>query len=157
RFMSSFGLTMSFSIMVSLVVSFTLTPMMCARWLKVKVKAPQVDKPQGGAFRTDDEPKPAHGGHGHREAKGVYGAIERAYVRILGWSLRHRWVIVLSCVLSIVAIPLLGKAANANFLPDEDESQFAVSIRTLEGTSLDQTRLVATRIAAEVESTPGVM
>ena len=155
RFMSSFGLTMSFSIMVSRVVSFTLTPMMCARWLKVKAKAPQVDKPQGGAFRADDEVKAAHGGHG--EAKGVYGAIERAYVRVLAWSLRHRWVIVLSCVLSIVAIPLLGKLANANFLPDEDESQFAVSIRTLEGTSLDQTRLVATRIAAEVESTPGVM
>ena len=155
RFMSSFGLTMSFSIMVSLVVSFTLTPMMCARWLKVKAKAPQADRPQGGALRADDEARAAHGGHG--EAKGVYGAIERAYVRILGWSLRHRWVIVLFCVLSIVAIPLLGKAANANFLPDEDESQFAISIRTLEGTSLDQTRLVATRIAADVEATPGVM
>jgi hypothetical protein len=33
-----------------------------------------------------------------------------------GWSLRHRWVIVTFCVLSIVAIPFLGKAAN-NFLP----------------------------------------
>lgn len=155
RFMSSFGLTMSFSILVSLIVSFTLTPMMCARWLKVKVKALQVDSPQGSAFRTDEQAKPAHGGHG--ESTGVYGAIERAYVRILGWSLRHRWVIVLFCVLSIVAIPFLGKAANANFLPDEDESQFAVSVRALEGTSLDQTRLIATRIAAEVESTPGVM
>ena len=155
RFMSSFGLTMSFSIMVSLVVSFTLTPMMCARWLKVKARAPQVDRPQGGAFRADSEPKPAHGSHG--EAKGVYGAIERTYVRILGWSLRHRWVIVTFCVLSIVAIPFLGKAANANFLPDEDESQFAVSIRAPEGTSLDQTRIIATRIAAEVETTPGVL
>jgi HAE1 family hydrophobic/amphiphilic exporter-1 len=150
RFMSSFGLTMSFSIMVSLIVSFTLTPMMCARWLKVKAKAAHVDSARGGA-----EAAPAHGGHG--EAKGVYGAIERTYVRALGWSLRHRWVIVLACVLSIVAIPLLGKIANANFLPDEDESQFAVSVRALEGTSLDQTRLIATRIAAEVEATPGVM
>jgi HAE1 family hydrophobic/amphiphilic exporter-1 len=155
RFMSSFGLTMSFSIMVSLVVSFTLTPMMCARWLKVKARTAQVDRPQGGAFRATEAPK---AGHGHGEpAKGVYGAIERAYVRILGWSLRHRWVIVTFCVLSIVAIPLLGKAANANFLPDEDESQFAVSVRAPEGTSLDQTRIIATRIAAEVETQPGVL
>jgi len=154
RFMSSFGLTMSFSIMVSLIVSFTLTPMMCARWLKVKVKTLQVEKPQGGVFRVDEQPKSAHG---HGESKGVYGAIERTYVRILGWSLRHRWVIVLFCVLSIVAIPLLGKAANANFLPDEDESQFAISVRAPEGTSLDQTRLIATRIAAEVESQPGIL
>ena len=36
RFMKSFGLTMAFAVMVSLLVSFTLTPMMCARWLKVK-------------------------------------------------------------------------------------------------------------------------
>ena len=35
RFMKSFGLTMAFAIMVSLLVSFTLTPMMAARWLKV--------------------------------------------------------------------------------------------------------------------------
>src|SRR3954470_10635345 len=36
RFMKSFGLTMAFAIMVSLLVSFTLTPMLSARWLKVK-------------------------------------------------------------------------------------------------------------------------
>src|SRR3989442_1595786 len=36
RFMKSFGLTMAFAIMVSLLVSFTLTPMLAARWLKVK-------------------------------------------------------------------------------------------------------------------------
>ena len=35
RFMKSFGLTMAFAIVVSLLVSFTLTPMMAARWLKV--------------------------------------------------------------------------------------------------------------------------
>src|SRR5258708_8396560 len=35
RFMKSFGLTMAFAIMVSLLVSFTLTPMLSARWLKV--------------------------------------------------------------------------------------------------------------------------
>src|SRR5450432_1415626 len=36
RFMKSFGLTMAFAIMVSLLVSFTLTPMLSARWLKLK-------------------------------------------------------------------------------------------------------------------------
>src|SRR3984893_9371519 len=39
RFMKSFGLTMAFAIMVSLLVSFTLTPMLAARWLKVEKKA----------------------------------------------------------------------------------------------------------------------
>src|SRR5690606_26743474 len=43
-----------------------------------------------------------------------------------------------------------------NFLPVEDESQFQISLRAPEGTSLDQTRIIATRMAAEVEKLPGV-
>ena len=39
RFMTSFGFTMSFAILVSLLVSFTLTPMMAARWIKMKPRA----------------------------------------------------------------------------------------------------------------------
>ena len=38
RFMKSFGLTMAFAIMVSLIVSFTLTPMLSARFLKIEKK-----------------------------------------------------------------------------------------------------------------------
>jgi HAE1 family hydrophobic/amphiphilic exporter-1 len=148
RFMSSFGLTMSFSIMVSLLVSFTLTPMMCARWLKAKVPAKRND---GDPYRAP-EPHGGHGGH----ATGVYGHIERAYVRLLGWALRHRWVIVSGSLLALVSIPVLGGAASANFLPDEDESQLAVTVRAPEGTSLDQTRIIATRIAAEIEKQAGV-
>lgn len=148
RFMSSFGLTMSFSIMVSLLVSFTLTPMMCARWLKAHV-AP-AKKGDADPYRAPEK------AHGHGESTGVYGAIERGYVRLLGWSLRHRWVIITGSLVALFSIPVLGGAANANFLPDEDESQLAISIRAAEGTSLDQTRLIATRIAGEVEKQAGV-
>jgi hydrophobic/amphiphilic exporter-1 (mainly G- bacteria), HAE1 family len=155
RFMSSFGLTMSFSIMVSLLVSFTLTPMMCARWLKVK-KGAAPAAPKLGPHRAPGVdaklPAPAHG-----EAKGIYGAIERTYVAVLGWSLAHRWVIVLSCIASLIAVPMLAGAANKNFLPDEDESQFQVSVRAPEGTSLDQTRLLSTRMSASLEKLPGVL
>ncbi|HLM75094.1 MAG TPA: efflux RND transporter permease subunit, partial [Polyangiaceae bacterium] len=55
------------------------------------------------------------------------------------------------------SIPFLAKAASANFLPDEDESQFQANIRAPEGTSLDETRIVATRIAGELEKLPGVL
>ncbi len=44
RFMRSFGLTMAFAIMVSLLVSFTLTPMLSARWLKVEAARRQQDE-----------------------------------------------------------------------------------------------------------------
>ncbi len=144
RFMNSFGLTMSFSILVSLLVSFTLTPMLCARWLRRIVG-------KGGAAST------AAQGHGHGESAGLYGYIERFYLRVLRWSMAHRWVIVVACVAALVAIPVLGKRANANFLPDEDESQFQISIRAPEGTSLDETRLLAMHIARDTEALPGVL
>ncbi len=171
RFMNSFGLTMSFSIMVSLLVSFALTPMLCARWLKKKVAknvhARKAQEQEQSATDPHGLP-PAHDSHHAvlvREgdvaalttATGLYGLTERVYLRILAWCLRHRWVVVLVCVLALAAIPVLGKNANANFLPDEDESQFQVSVRTPEGTSLDETRLLATRVATTCESLPGVM
>src|SRR5262249_22966938 len=84
RFMGSVGLTMSFSIMVSLLVSFTLTPMMCSRWLRNVVKkhtkegaaGAQAPAVAGAAVAAAQPPAHGHGGHGlghgHGEATGVY-------------------------------------------------------------------------------------
>jgi HAE1 family hydrophobic/amphiphilic exporter-1 len=140
RFMNSFGITMAFSIMVSLLVSFVLTPMLCARWLERVETVPGTGK-----------------AHGASSKKSIfYGPIERAYMAMLRWSMRRRWAIVLASGLALASIPLLAKVANKNFLPDEDESQFQVTIRAPEGTSLEGTRLIATRMAADVEAIPGV-
>ncbi len=70
RFMKSFGLTMAFAIMVSLLVSFTLTPMLSARWLKV-------DHSTARASTT-------------RRTRVVFHAIDVLYTRLLEWSMRHR-------------------------------------------------------------------
>jgi len=156
RFMNSFGLTMAFSIAVSLIVSFVLTPMLCARFLKAPPK-PHADASQGSPHRDPASPRPAPshaGGFGFLER--IYSAIEGFYMRVLGWSMRHRWVIVLTSVATLVSIVPLGAIANKNFLPDEDESQFAVTIRAPEGSSLDRTRIIATRVAAELQVLPGV-
>ncbi|AKT42347.1 efflux RND transporter permease subunit [Chondromyces crocatus] len=137
RFLNSFGLTMAFAIAVSLIVSFTLTPMLSARFLK---------RPAQGE---------GHGQHGAKKSP-FYGPIERVYMVMLRWSMAHRWVIVVTCVLALFSIPVLGKFANINFMPVEDESQFGVTMRAPEGTSLDQTRIIATRMASELEKMPGV-
>ncbi|HEU4410395.1 MAG TPA: efflux RND transporter permease subunit [Polyangiaceae bacterium] len=137
RFMRSFGLTMSFAILVSMLVSFTLTPSFAARFLR---------------------PKPGGGGHGggHGGASRAYLAVEGAYMRALSWSMAHRGAVALACLVVLGSTPFLARAAKANFLPLEDESQFQVTFRAPEGTSLDSTRLVGTRLAAELEKMPGV-
>jgi HAE1 family hydrophobic/amphiphilic exporter-1 len=132
RFMYSFGLTMGFAILVSLVIAFSLTPMLSSRWLKV-----------------------ARGRHGGRAA-GFFGRIDRGYARLLGWSLAHRWVIVLASLVSLVTIGPLFKHVGKEFVPKNDESQFQVNFRAPEGTALAETELVSLRLTREIRQLPGV-
>ncbi|HQR44931.1 MAG TPA: efflux RND transporter permease subunit [Thermoanaerobaculia bacterium] len=134
RFMNSFGLTMAFAILVSLVISFSLTPMLSARLLK----------------RT---PTSAHGG-GTRG--GFYRYVDAFYMTLLKWSMAHRWAIVLISGLALLATVPLGQKVPKNFLPYDDESQFEVNFRAPEGTSLEATGLLGTRIAREIQKLPGV-
>ncbi|HWP47517.1 MAG TPA: efflux RND transporter permease subunit [Candidatus Limnocylindrales bacterium] len=136
RFMSSFGLTSSFAIAVSLLVSFTLTPMLCARFIKSSEKA----QPPGS---------------GSKESF-FYRPIDRSYMGLLKWSLRHRWVIIGLCLLVIVSIVPLFKAVGKNFLPVDDQSEFEITLRTPEGSSLSYTSDIVESIATAVRQLPGV-
>src|SRR5215813_729978 len=77
RFMKSFGLTTSFAIMVSLLVSFTLTPMLSARWIRAK---------------KDDHEKAS-------KENRFFKPIDDGYRRLLAWSLAHRGVVAVGAVL----------------------------------------------------------
>jgi hydrophobic/amphiphilic exporter-1 (mainly G- bacteria), HAE1 family len=133
RFMYSFGLTMAFSILVSLVVAFTLTPMMSSRWLS--------------ADKAD--------GHASKDSR-FFRILDTGYERLLRWAMAHRWIVVSASLVALVSIVPLFMAVGKDFLPKNDESQFEVSVRTPEGTTLEQTELVATRIGREVKRLPGV-
>ena len=126
RIMKSFGLTMAFAIMVSLLVSFTLTPMLSARWLKVD--------------RGDK------GGHGSKDSR-LFHAIDVLYTRLLEWSMAHRWVVAVVAVLVLLSSVPLFMLANKNFLPQDDQAEFEINIRAPEGTSLDSTEVITNRVA----------
>ena len=137
RFLRSFGVTMAFAIAVSLLVSFTLTPMLASRWLKPKIEGAK--KPLG-----------------ERVVDAFYRPVERVYMAILGFVMRRRWVVVIAAGLTLGSCVPLAGAANKGFLPVNDEAQLEVSVRTPEGTSLEQTDLIANRIAREVRALPNV-
>ena len=136
RFMYSFGVTMAFAIAVSLLVSFTLTPMMAARYL-----------------RREDLQEAE--GHGTRE-KGFYAVIERTYMVMLDWSMRHRWVIIVLMLVVLFSTGPLFSVVDKNFLPYDDEGQFAVTVRAPEGASVSSTQTIAESIAARVRKLKGV-
>src|SRR5262250_38671 len=80
RFLYQFGLTAAVSVLVSLLVSFSLTPMMCARLLRTE------DAASGHA---------AEGAHGAASRGGFYGWLDRGYTWSLRLAMRHRWAVVL--------------------------------------------------------------
>ncbi|MGE3509618.1 MAG: efflux RND transporter permease subunit, partial [Vicinamibacterales bacterium] len=146
RFMSSFGLTASAAIAISLLVAFTLTPMLAAHWIKPPASA-------------DPPPSEGHDRVARHTSKerGWYGWVDAVYTRMLEWSMAHRPAIVALCVLVVASIYPLFMLAGINFIPEEDESQFEITVRTAEGSSLGATQSVMERIARDVRTElPGV-
>ena len=169
RFMSSFGLTSAAAIAVSLIVSFTLTPMLAARWIKPKkeVLSPESEvlseEENYAASRIHGDGMLADAGEHEKpetnESKDswFYSKVDGAYTWLLKLSMRFRWIVVGLCALVIISIYPLYNLVGINFLPDEDESLFQVSLRAPQGTSLAATQSILDRLARDIrEQIPGV-
>ncbi|MEQ1764280.1 MAG: efflux RND transporter permease subunit [Pyrinomonadaceae bacterium] len=160
RFMSSFGLTAAAAIAVSLIVSFTLTPMLAARW----IKRPDHDDNGGEVEPVEDltgEVTMAEevGGPGGHDSKSgwFYSKVDASYTWLLKLSMRFRWAVVLICVITVASIFPLYKFVGMAFLPDEDESLFQVNVRGPQGTSLSATQSLLDRVARDIRAqVPGV-
>jgi HAE1 family hydrophobic/amphiphilic exporter-1 len=135
RFMQSFGLTMAFAVMVSLFVSFTLTPMMSAHWLKA---SPRRDADHDSKHNL------------------VFGPLDRVYTRLLEWSMAHRGVVAVGAIVVLFSSVPLFRLTAVNFTPQDDTSQFDITVRAPEGTSLAATDVMANRIAAAIRRLPEV-
>src|SRR5256884_6144720 len=158
RFMSSFGFTSSFAIAVSLLVSFTLTPMLAARLIKRKSRpAEDPHRSQPGEKRefSRAEFKDKYEQAGSKQGR-FYRPIDRTYTRMLKWSMAHRWAIVLLSVIVILSTIPLFMLVGKNFLPVDDQSQFEINVRTPEGSTLSATSALSEQIAADVRKLPGV-
>ncbi len=134
RFLRSFGVTMACSIAVSMLVSFSLTPMMSSRWLRV--------------HRQGKKP------FGERIVDSFYRPIERVYGRVLGFCMRRRWVVVAMGLLTLGSCVPLAQKAPKGFLPVNDDGRFQVQVRAPEGTSLEETRIIGERIARAIRASP---
>jgi HAE1 family hydrophobic/amphiphilic exporter-1 len=133
RFMQSFGLTMAFAVLVSLFVSFTLTPMMSAHWLKVRPRESEGD--------THDSKHTL-----------FFAPLDRAYTRLLEWAMSHRGIVATATVLILFSSVPLFRVVNVNFTPVDDQSQFEVTLRAPEGSSLQATEILANRLGSAIRA-----
>jgi HAE1 family hydrophobic/amphiphilic exporter-1 len=165
KFMSSFGLTASFAVAISLIVSFTLTPMLAARLIKRPKSKLVGEEPSLAphALSGDDEDLYAveareaqHEVETDSKHTTWFRHVDGVYTWMLRFSMAHRWVIVTLCVLVFLSIIPLFMFVGKNFLPVDDQSQFEVTIRAKEGSSLGATAQIFERAAAEIRKMPGV-
>ena len=85
-----------------------------------------------------------------------YLPVERLYVRVLRWVMRHRWVVVAASLAALAAVPVLGKQIPKGFLPVNDDAQFEIVVRSPEGATVDATSLITERIARQARTVDGV-
>ncbi|HEX8879208.1 MAG TPA: efflux RND transporter permease subunit, partial [Candidatus Acidoferrum sp.] len=132
KYVNSFGWTMAMAIMVSLLVAFTLTPMMSSRMLRL-----------GG------REKKAH-------SEGLLHSVDQFYLKTLDWALAHRRTIVAMCVLTFLSTFGFYHLVGRDWIPADDQSELISSYTLPEGTSLEKTTNLATEIAERVVALPEV-
>jgi HAE1 family hydrophobic/amphiphilic exporter-1 len=158
RFMSSFGVTMSGAIIISMLVSFTLTPMLASRWLRHSGAKANGNENGDTTIIEEHSIEDIQAEHAHSSSKsrGFYHWIEVSYAALLRLSMRHRWAVVLIALGTLATCPALFSRIPKNFLPEDDESQFQVDIRAPEGTSLEATQLIISRVARDIRELNGI-
>jgi hydrophobe/amphiphile efflux-1 (HAE1) family protein len=136
QFFFQFGMTVAFAVLLSLFISFTLTPMLASRFLKV---------------------------HSHAEATGiskwieaVLVGLERGYRRVIQFALRRRALSMIAATFALIGscamVPMLG----FEMMPVQDKAQYNVSLELPSGTSLEETIERSEVVAERLRSLPGV-
>jgi len=128
RFFESFAVTVTVGVLASSIVALTLTPVLCARFLRVR--------------RTASD----HGSLYHRFDH-FFERLDQSYRSALDWALAHRWnVLGLAALISASAGVFLS-LTDKEFVPEEDEGRFVVFFRAPLGTGIEATD----RYMAEIE------
>ena len=142
RFFYQFGITIAVSVLVSLFVAFTLTPMLASRWLR-----PQDEdlSNEGNYFRR-----------GLYLFNRFFDTLSKRYRRAITWSLAHRRM-TLGAALGLFALSfVLMRFLGSDFFPESDQSEFTIGVNASPGTSLEQTAAICERIEAVLHKRPEV-
>lgn len=137
RFFNSFGWVVGFSIILSMMVSFTLTPMLCAHFLRpLKHSA-------------------------HDTQRGFWGWVTRRYVGILAWCLGGRWgwrrgIVLAGAMFCFLSTPVLFVLVGTDFVPKDDQSEFEVSMTLPPGFTLERASTACRELEEKLAKIRGV-
>ncbi|HLU48152.1 MAG TPA: efflux RND transporter permease subunit, partial [Planctomycetota bacterium] len=159
RFLASFGVTMSVAVLISLLVAFTLTPMLCAKWLKPSAGHAQRPHADGKAVAMTPNEERSRYRAWRRNETGIElndGMLERGYGKLLAFCLERRWVVGVAIAISFASMFLVMPNLATGFLPDDDEGRFELVIEAPQGTTLARTELITERLARALRDIPEI-
>jgi HAE1 family hydrophobic/amphiphilic exporter-1 len=134
RFINPFGWTMAFAILVSMLVSFTLTPMLSSRFLKLSDATADLKTKEGGFFHW----------------------LDAWYTRQVNWALEHPLAIIgISVITALLTLPL-NRMVGREFVPNEDMGEWTIHVDAPEGTSLAGSSEIAFQLLKELSGVEGV-
>jgi len=117
KFFKSFAVVVTVGVLVSLFVSLTLTPMLSSRYLTVQTTQNRV------ALMLER----------------FFNNLDLRYRSIIGWTLDHRWKVVIATILIVLSSGVFFKYVKKEFVPESDEGKFSISFKTPLGSSLEYT------------------
>jgi HAE1 family hydrophobic/amphiphilic exporter-1 len=135
RYFFSFGITSAAAILISMFVSFTLTPALCATWLKKE------------DVKSD---------HSTTKSGGVYGRLDAIYGKMLHWSLAHRAVMLGVAALVVGSAIFLYPKVGKELVPDDDQGEFSINVRLPKGTSYARTEEFSAPIEKDILALPNL-
>ena len=138
RLFREFAVTLSVAILVSLVVSLTVTPMLCARWLR---------RGRHVAATHDD---------GSRKHGGAFGLMHRGYAKSLGWALNHPALLLIVFALTIAANVWLYREIPKGFFPQQDTGLMIGGIQADQATSFQSMSSKVSQFVEIVKKDPAV-
>lgn len=141
-FYKQFGITLIVAIFISAINALTLSPMLCAVFLKHKEEKDYEDKSWLQRF--------------YHKFNLAFDAATNKYAQTFFFFFRHKWVTLVLFVVTGIGIYWASNSMPTGFVPNEDRGIIFVNIELPPGSSMDRTYLAAESLKSQIEHLPGV-
>ncbi len=136
RLFREFAVTIGLAVLISGVVSLTLTPMLCSRFLRPS--------------------REAHHGRLYAASESVFNGMLKFYERTLAWALRHRRSVMAFSAVVVALMVFVWTLVPKGFIPSEDTGQLFCPTEAAEGASFDAMVNYTRRLAEVARQNPNV-
>jgi HAE1 family hydrophobic/amphiphilic exporter-1 len=141
QFFESFALTIAFAVAMSLLVAFTLDPMLSSRFVRYVPPEERMRTRAGRLFERWGR---------------AYDRLDRVYHRVLAAALNHPWTTLGAAAVVFAASLSTITVMGTEFVPVEDRGEFQVMVELPPGTSFDESVAAVARVERALQTIPEV-